>query len=752
MRAGFALIQPRFGDAAAASWRRWLVFLGRWAVLISLGRDSLRARAAVGDSGTSSSPSAALRVWIRQGDQAGGGYGTVLGGNGDLNGDGFGDLVIGEPGFALPDGSQPGRVLVFHGGPNGFGAQPDQVLTGREPGARFGAFLAVLGDVNGDAIDDLAVGSPDYHGGVLRQGQIEVYSGSTTGFRAEPDWTRLGGMVEMRLGRVARAGDLNADGINDILVFAEGLRLPLGGPGEAWIIAGSSTGLTHQVIWNRRGTQKSELYGNAVAAGGDLNADGLPDLVLGTMFYDGREEDEGRVEVFFGRQGVLAPEPAWSAAHTSVRTPFRLSSREQRFGSAVAAAGDLNGDGIGDLVVGGSHVAHEDEKEGRAFVWFGSKTGLRASPDWTAEGNEVDGHFATGVAGVGDVNGDGLDDLLISGRTLDHGDVNEGVLAVYYGSRRGLSVWPDWTAESDERGAELGTVVQALGDVNGDGLADFAVGARYHERGGKQVGEVRVYWGHRGGLPNSSGWSPELPLWERGRRGLDRVVARAGSTIAFIGLAGLLGLGAGIVLLAQARRRALAQVKDLRSRLHDFVGSEMAGVRVPGRRLPELAEELRATIWTVKQDAPTVAGLVGFLTDWAWRFANEQKVTLRLNLPRQAVKPRPIDFDVAEAFQAFVRVAMTHAVDHLGARRMELAIASTGRALEVALRVPADECGGAKEPGQGAVEGPGGEGQARRLEKLREQLEAVGGVFECKEHPDGEVTFRASSPLSPRRR
>jgi len=720
-------------------------------VLVGMSEGIPLCLAGAVDAGTVPSLSAVPSTWIREGEQAGAAYGTVLGGGGDLNGDGYADLVIGEPGYVLPDGHANGRVLVFRGRPDGFRLEPDQALLGPEPGSRFGAFVAMAGDVNGDQVADLAVGSPDYHGGVLRQGRVDVYWGSSSGFRAEPDWTRLGGMIEMRLGRVARTGDLNGDGMDDLLIAGDTGRIIPGSPGEVWVIAGSSTGLTQQVIWNRRGTQQTELYGDAAANAGDVNRDGLSDFVVGTMLYDGREENEGRVQVFLGRGQGPAAEPDWTLSHTSLRTPFRWSAKEQRFGSAVAAAGDLNGDGIDDLVVGGSHVAYEDEKEGRAFVWYGSQSGLGASADWTAEGNEVDGHFATGVAGVGDVNGDGVDDLLISGRTLDHGEVNEGVVALYYGSTKGLSPWPSWTAESDERGAELGTVVCALGDANGDGLADFAVGARYHEREGKPVGEVRVYWGHRGGLPASSGWSPKLPAWELGRRWLDRVVAQTGPTLAWAVLVGALGLVVGILVLARARHRARVQIKDLRSRLHDYVGSEIAGVRVPGQRLPELAEELRATIWTVKQEAPTVVGLIGFLTDWAWRFATEQKVTLRLNLPQQAVKPRPIDFDVAEAFQAFVRVAMTHAVDHLGARSLELGIASNGRAVDIELQVLANERGKEAEPAPGAAERPEAQDSGRRLEKLRAQIEAVGGVFEFQANRGGEVKLRASSPLSPRR-
>jgi hypothetical protein len=127
-------------------------------------------------------------------------------------------------------------------------------------------------------------------------------------------------------------------------------------------------------------------------------------------------------------------------------------------------------------------------------------------------------------------------------------------------------------------------------------------------------------------------------------------------------------------------------------------------------------------------------------------------VTLRLDLPKHALKPLPIDFDVAEAFQAFVRVAMTHAVDHLGARSLELCVASSGRSLHVELRVLAKSDRGATEPGGSGTERPGTDAQDLRLEKLRAQIEAVGGTFELQADAEGEVTLRASAPLRPLRK
>lgn len=129
---------------------------------------------------------------------------------------------------------------------------------------------------------------------------------------------------------------------------------------------------------------------------------------------------------------------------------------------------------------------------------------------------------------------------------------------------------------------------------------------------------------------------------------------------------------------------------------------------------------------------------------------DEQKVTLQWKLPRQVVRPQPIEFDVAETFQAFVRVAMTHAVDHLGARNLELCVASNGRSLHVELRVPrAQPDVGTREPRDRQPGRPSTDIQGSRLEKLKTQLEAVGGQFEIEVDAGGEVRLRASARLSP---
>lgn len=681
-------------------------------------------------------------LWRREGDQPESEYGTVLGGGGDLNGDGFADLVIGEPAHRDAMDRAMGRVLIFFGGASGLSKQPSQVLAGSEEGARFGASVAILGDINGDRIDDLAVGSPAYDGGISDQGRVDVFLGQPNGIRLEPATRVLGQVLDMRLGRVFRVGDLNGDGFADLAAHSEAGNAPPTAIGVLSVHLGSPTGLVEKAVWQRRGTQKTEHYGEATAGVGDVNGDGFGDLVVGTMLFDGESENEGRVEIFYGHREGLQAQPEWSASHRSVDGRFRITGEEQRFGSAVASAGDLNGDGLPEVVVGGSHISQEDQWEGRAFVWWGARGALSPTFQWSAESNENAGHFGTGVAGIGDVNGDGLGDLLVSGRTLDHGEVNEGVLAVYYGNRQGLPTLPSWSAESDERGAELGTVVQALGDVNGDGLADFAAGARYHERQGKAVGEVRVYWGHRGGLPGSSGWSPELALGEVAQRAVRKWLHTAGWRFPVLALSAVVGVVCLTAYLVAAHRRTRRQIEQVRSRLHDFVGSELAGLPQHPLPMPPLADELRATVWAAKEDSPTVAGLIGFLADWSWRFAQENRIQLRLDLPRERVRAQRMDFEVAEAFQAHVRTALHLAVGDAQVTSIELIIRAKRRWLDVEVRLKDERISGRRIPGTKPETPPA-------WEPVREALESLGGTLSINRTSQGESAFRASSRLRP---
>ena len=185
-------------------------------------------------------------------------------------------------------------------------------------------------------------------------------------------------------------------------------------------------------------------------------------------------------------------------------------------GSGIAAAGDVNGDGYDDVIVASGRWSNGQNDEGRAFVYYGSAAGLRATADWSVESNQFQAYLGP-VGTAGDVNGDGYDDIIVSATRFDGDHTNEGRAFVFLGSAAGLSCGAGcpvdattaaaWTAESHQANAELGFPVGTAGDVNGDGYDDVLVGAHLYDGAFTDEGKVWVYLGSASGLANTAAWS-----------------------------------------------------------------------------------------------------------------------------------------------------------------------------------------------------------------------------------------------------
>jgi len=173
-----------------------------------------------------------------------------------------------------------------------------------------------------------------------------------------------------------------------------------------------------------------------------------------------------------------------------------------QFGHSVGTAGDVNGDGYADVIVGAFYYDNGESNEGRAWVYHGSATGLSTIADWDVESDQVDACLGYAVGTVGDVNGDGFSDgfsdVIVGAYYYDNGQTNEGVAFVYHGSGAGLSSTPDWTGEADQGSARFGAAVGTAGDVNGDGYADVIVGADLYDNGQTNEGGAFVYYGNGG--------------------------------------------------------------------------------------------------------------------------------------------------------------------------------------------------------------------------------------------------------------
>jgi hypothetical protein len=155
----------------------------------------------------------------------------------------------------------------------------------------------------------------------------------------------------------------------------------------------------------------------------------------------------------------------------------------------------VNGDGYSDVLVGANHFSNGETWEGRAFLYLGSPGGLFPTANWTAESNQANGFFGNALGTAGDVNGDGYSDVVIGAYGYDNDQVSEGRAWIYYGSPVSILTAPAWIGESNQDLAHFGWSTATAGDVNGDGFSDVIIGAQDYSNGQEAEGRAYVYYG-----------------------------------------------------------------------------------------------------------------------------------------------------------------------------------------------------------------------------------------------------------------
>jgi FG-GAP repeat/FG-GAP-like repeat len=427
-------------------------------------------------------------------------FGSSVGTAGDTNGDGFADVLIGAH---LYNSSEPdaGRVYLYEGSAAGLPAGPTWFVDGNQFTSDFGGSVATAGDVNGDGFSDVIIGARHYSSGHSQEGRAFVYQGAATGLAINAGWeneTNRGGSFYGAA--VATAGDVNGDGFSDVVVGAPWYGNGQSAEGGAFLYLGSATGLASTPAWTGESNQATALYGQSVASAGDVNGDGYSDVIVGALLYDNETEAEGRVYVYHGSPAGLSVAPSWIVESNHFVAYF---------GQSVASAGDVNGDGFADVVIGALNYDNDQVDEGRVFVYHGSASGLAPTPAWTAESNQVNAHYGYSVASAGDVNGDRFSDVVVGAYVYDNGQTNEGRAYLYLGSAAGLAATPAWTAEGNQAEAFYGRSVASAGDVNGDGYSDVVVGALFYDNDQLDEGRVFVYHGSPLGLGIGAAWTAE---------------------------------------------------------------------------------------------------------------------------------------------------------------------------------------------------------------------------------------------------
>jgi len=413
-------------------------------------------------------------------------FGVAVAARGDVNGDGFVDVVVGAE-WSDADAPNGGRAFVLFGGP-----QADDLvdITLRVPmvqsRALTGAAVAIPGDVNGDGWNDVAVGSPvsDF------QGRVFLYWGGPA-LDATADRT-LGGLRRLEFfgGALSGVGDVNRDGFADIWVgaprFAPFLSsaervgrgyLFFGGPNADGVVdlffdARPIGGITDQL-----------QFGSSVAPAGDENGDGYVDILVGQP-ADGTL-NLGRAYIYYG--GVIV--------HRTPGRTYLAPVRRYRAGTSVTRAGDFNGDGVEDYFVGGPDSGEgETLAAGRAYLYYGGQADVAEATAFDVEFTGAGGHdlFGFAVAGAEDVSGDGHPDLLVGAPLADGAaGPRAGKVYVYYGGP-GADAEADVILEGAVADANLGSSI-SLGDVTGDGVADATVGAPGTFGSATDPGHVLVY-------------------------------------------------------------------------------------------------------------------------------------------------------------------------------------------------------------------------------------------------------------------
>jgi len=389
--------------------------------------------------------------------------------------------LMDNPGQEDVDGDGVGDVCAC--------AEPRFVFTGKAGGDYFGRRASGAGDVNDDGFDDIVVGAPQHDGGGPGAGAVSVYSGSDGSLLYE----MLGEFAGDKLGRgVAGLGDVNDDGYDDFVVSADRndesavdagkVYVFLGGPGPFPVVL-QATDAHYDLL----GAATGDRFGTEVAGTADVDGDGVRDLLVGAHLSDSAGVDAGAAYLYSGASG--APIHSWVG-----------EAAGDRFGLRVADAGDTNDDGYTDVVVGSDLNDAGGTSAGRAYVYSGDNGSLL----YRITGEAAGDFLGIKVSGAGDLNGDGYDDWLVGATGNDAGGPGAGRAYVFAGGPGPYPVYLDAAdayliLTGDDPLDEFGYSLSGIDDIDGNGLPDIAVGAIWAAAWvSGPVGEVYFFSGQDG--------------------------------------------------------------------------------------------------------------------------------------------------------------------------------------------------------------------------------------------------------------
>jgi hypothetical protein len=328
---------------------------------------------------------------------------------------------------------------------------------------------------------------------------------------------------------VSAAGDINGDGIGDLLIAARGADPNGSGSGRSYVVFGSDGALPSPFdlstlnslngFW-LNGEAVDDRSGSSVSAAGDINGDGIDDLIIGAPYADPNGNRSGRSYVVFGSDAGLANPFDLSTLNGSNGFALNGEGAFDRSGRSVSAAGDINGDGVDDLIIGADGANPNGNYSGRSYVVFGSASELpnpfelstlNGSNGFVLNGEAVYDGSGRSVSAAGDINGDGIDDLIIGASSADPNGSYSGRSYVVFGSDTDLpnpfelssiNGMNGFVLNGEAAGDQAGQSISAAGDINGDGIDDLIIGAFTADPNGAASGRSYVVFGSDAELPN----------------------------------------------------------------------------------------------------------------------------------------------------------------------------------------------------------------------------------------------------------
>lgn len=517
------------------------------------------------------------------GSIAGAHAGSAVAGVGDVNGDGFFDYMVTEYSVDGGNGAASGNAYLLFGNDDLYSGNGDRTLDtvdgvnvvefpGLDAEDQNGFSVSALGDINGDGFYDFAIGAATAEDGQGESagatyvvfGNADFGTGDATFDLASLDGTngftvRGEDTLDYMGYAVSYIGDVNGDGVQDFAVSAPFRDGAGADEGEVLVIYGDAVGTFPAELDSNdlngangfviEGLHAGGNLGGAISAAGDVNGDGVDDFIISAPSTTDGQTLEGEAYLIYGQTGGITSTGVSSfdlgTMDGTDGTTFVSNVEEAFFGLSLAYAGDVNGDGIDDLIAGVPGFTDLTDTEGYSglsAVLFGDVNGFGATVS-VGDENGPDGIFIAGaedldmsgasVAGVGDVNGDGIDDLVVTNYAMrsefiagfDRAD-DAAVGHIVFGSTTigdidlaalgaadGVEITGDGLIGSTTDNSRQ-YAVSATGDLNGDGLNDFIIGAPATDGNGTDAGAAYVIFGQGDHAP-----LPETDRFETNQNG-----------------------------------------------------------------------------------------------------------------------------------------------------------------------------------------------------------------------------------------